>query len=259
MKSFVRQPQSPQFSRDLRSGNKNWDAQEQNRIRANLEAAEEGTGIAGDKEEQTQKKETVAKEKTAKQQKAAGNREWVDLDKYIELLLDSKSEDEIVFIYCNPNENGDPYDLQVCSYDDRNEDKYYTLSGKGLSVHEGDHLTDFISLAQWLLNRDSYNHIKELTFFKKFKKWKFMRIWKDTIKQEQRKKASTRLKEKLFILHETFRKHLMVHRDYCIKMEELRFFDLGSNLETQTIKEFSKIQSKMRADTKKRIEGHSTK
>ena len=39
-----------------------------------------------------------------------------------------------------------PYDLQVCSYDDRNEDKYYTLSGKGLSVHEEVHLTDFISL-----------------------------------------------------------------------------------------------------------------
>ena len=108
----------------------------------------------------------------------------------------------------------------------------------GLSVNEGEHLTDFITLAQWLLNRDSYNHIKELTFLKKFKKLKFMRIWKDTIKQEQTKKASKRLKEKLLILHETFRKHLMVHRDYYIKMEELRFFDLGSNLETQTIKEF---------------------
>lgn len=98
------------------------------------------------------------------------NREWVDLDKYIELLLDSKSKDEIVFFsYCNPSDNGDPYDLKVCAYDDRNEEKYYTLSGKGLSVHEGDHLTEFISLAQWLINRDSYNHIKELTFFKKFK------------------------------------------------------------------------------------------
>ena len=45
-------------------------------------------------------------------QKAVNNKEWVDLDRYIELLLDSKSEDEIVFIYCNPNENGDPYDLK---------------------------------------------------------------------------------------------------------------------------------------------------
>ena len=86
--------------------------------------------------------------------------EWVDLDKYIELLLDSKSEDKIVFIYCNPKENRQTYDLQICSYDDRNEDKYYTLSGKCLSVYEGDHLTDFISLAQWLFNQDSYFKLK---------------------------------------------------------------------------------------------------
>jgi len=37
---------------------------------------------------------------------------WSDLDKYIELLLDSKSEEETVFMYLNPNpNNGDPYDL----------------------------------------------------------------------------------------------------------------------------------------------------
>jgi len=37
---------------------------------------------------------------------------WSDLDKYIELLLDSKSEEETVFMYLNPNLlNGDPYDL----------------------------------------------------------------------------------------------------------------------------------------------------
>ena len=192
-------------------------------------------------------------------QKAIKNREWVDLDKYIELLLDSKSEDEIVFIYCNPNPNGDPYDLQVCGYEKRNTDKYYTLSGKGLSVHEGDHLTEFISLAQWLINRDSYNHIKELKFFKKFKKWKFMRVWKETIKQEARKKASTKLKEKLFFLHDTFRKHLMIHRDYCINMEKLRFVDTSSNIETQNIKKYSDIQSKMRKDTNKRIGNYSSK
>jgi len=41
---------------------------------------------------------------------------WSDLDKYIELLLDSKSEEETVFVYLNPNPNNDPYDLLVCSY-----------------------------------------------------------------------------------------------------------------------------------------------
>jgi dynein heavy chain len=194
-----------------------------------------------------------------KLQKAAKNREWVDLDKYIELLLDSKSEDEIVFIYCNPNKNGDPYDLQVCAYDKRNVEKYYTLSGKGLSVHEGDHLTEFISLAQWLINRDSYNHIKELKFFKKLRKWKFMRIWKDTIKQEARKKASTKLKEKLFFLHDTFRKHLLTHRDYCINMEKLRFVDTSSNIETQTTEKYKKVQEKTRKEANKRIGSYSSK
>ena len=155
----------------------------------------------------------VAKELSSVQQAqtAANNKEWVDLDKFIELLLDSKSEDEIVFIYCNPNPNGDPYDLQVCAYDERNEDKYYTMSGKGLSCHEGDHVTEFISLAQWLINRDSYNHIKELRFFKNSKKWKFMRIWKDTIKKEARKQATNKLKDKLFILHDTFKTHLFIN------------------------------------------------
>ena len=46
---------------------------------------------------------------------------WSELDKYIELLLDSKQTDQSVFVYLNPNANGNPYDLQVCQYHDRNE------------------------------------------------------------------------------------------------------------------------------------------
>lgn len=55
-------------------------------------------------------KEDFEEKKDITQQK------WSDLDKYIELLLDSKSEEETVFVYLNPNPNGDPYDLLVCSY-----------------------------------------------------------------------------------------------------------------------------------------------
>jgi hypothetical protein len=114
--------------------------------------------------------------------KSAHGQKWSDLDKYIELLLDSKSEEETVFVYLNPNPNLDPYDLLVTSYQGRNEQKYYTLSGKGLTLYENDTPIEFLSLGQWLIERDSYNHIKELSFFKKFKRWKFMRMWKKTIK-----------------------------------------------------------------------------
>ena len=71
---------------------------------------------------------------------------WSDLDKYIELLLDSKSEEETVFVYLNPNPNNDPYDLLVCSYQLRNFNKYYTLSGKGLTLYESDTPIEFLSL-----------------------------------------------------------------------------------------------------------------
>jgi hypothetical protein len=74
---------------------------------------------------------------------------WSDLDKYIELLLDSKSEEETVFMYLLPNlVTGDPYDLQVTNYaETRIHTKYYTLSGKGLTLYENqDTPVEFISL-----------------------------------------------------------------------------------------------------------------
>jgi hypothetical protein len=129
------------------------------------------------------------KEEEEEEKKEGAPQKWSDLDKYIELLLDSKSEEETVFVYLNPNENGDPYDLQVCVYQDRKIAKYYTLSGKGLTLYENDTPIEFLSLGQWLIERDSYNHIKEKDFFKKFKKWKFMRMWKKTIKHQNRMKA----------------------------------------------------------------------
>jgi len=55
-----------------------------------------------------------------------------------------------------------------------------------LTLYEQDTPIEFLSLGQWLIERDSYNHIKELNFFKKFKKWKFMRMWKKTIKHQNR-------------------------------------------------------------------------
>ena len=110
---------------------------------------------------------------------------WSDLDKYIELLLDSKSEEETVFVYLVPANKSDPYDLEVVDYSNEKRkfgDKYYTLSGKGLTTYVQEKPVEFHSLGQWLIERDSYNHIKDLSFFKQFKTWKFMRMWKKNIK-----------------------------------------------------------------------------
>jgi len=62
------------------------------------------------------------------------------------LLLDSKSEEDTVFVYLNPNDNQDPYDLLVTSYQKRKPEKCYTLSGKGLTLYENDTPIEFLSL-----------------------------------------------------------------------------------------------------------------
>ena len=56
-------------------------------------------GLGASDAEEEQKKPEIIQQK------------WNDLDKYIELLLDNKSEEETVFVYLNPNTNGNPYDL----------------------------------------------------------------------------------------------------------------------------------------------------
>ena len=58
-----------------------------------------------------EKAEDQKEEEEEEEKKEGAPQKWSDLDKYIELLLDSKSEEETVFVYLNPNENGDPYDL----------------------------------------------------------------------------------------------------------------------------------------------------
>lgn len=50
------------------------------------------------------------------------------------------------------------------------------------------------------MERDSYNHIKDFSFFKQFKSWKFMRMWKKTIKMQNRNKAVNDLDDNLFML-----------------------------------------------------------
>lgn len=71
--------------------------------------------------EQVQESSVQGKEKITTAELVKQKKTWSELDKYIELLLDSKQTDQSVFVYLNPNSDGNPYDLQVCQYHDRSE------------------------------------------------------------------------------------------------------------------------------------------
>ena len=186
---------------------------------------------------------------------------WSDLDKYIELLLDSKSEEETVFVYLVPNNKYDPYDLEVVDYGKRDKagEKYYTLSGKGLTTYVGDKPVEFHSLGQWLIERDSYNHIKDLSFFKQFKTWKFMRMWKKRIKQNNRITAINSLEENLFMLQDHFSFHLSEHRKFMLEMSRHKFVDTLTTAEPMKIDAFAAAQEDKRTKVTKEIEKMSAK
>jgi len=129
-------------------------------------------------------------------------------------------------VYLNPSLEGNPYDLQISQYHDRSEQRYYTLSAKGITLYLKETPVEFISLGDWLIERDSFNHIKELPFFKKFKRWKFLRMWRKNILSHKRAKARRQLEERLFTLDDIFRPKLLIHRQYCCDMEKLRFVDM---------------------------------
>jgi hypothetical protein len=149
-----------------------------------------------------------------------------------------------VFVYVNENNNNNPYDLLVSKYQNRNENKYYTLSAKGFTLYLNEQPMEFITLGDWLIERDSFNHIKELSFFKKFKRWKLLRKWRKNILSNKRAKNRMMLEEKMFHLDDIFRPHLIKHKYFCNEMSKLRFVDSAKSLECMTIDEYASEQQK---------------
>jgi len=110
-----------------------------------------------------------------------------------------------------------------------------------------------MSLGRWLIERDSYNHIKDFSFFKQFKSWKFMRMWKKQIKQNNKITAVNQLEENLFMLQPDFREHLFKHRQLMLTMSHYKFVDTCQQSEYKNIDDFSKAQEDRRMQVAKEI------
>ena len=179
-----------------------------------------------------------------------------NLDKYIELILKNVTNvDE--FIYLVKNSEDDPYDLRVMDYavlQKENPKEYYTISMKGLCHYYNGKPKEFISLAFWLKERETYDKIKSLSFFVSFRKWKTLKMWKRTVNKFKTANFAKSLEEKLFILHPVLSKALLKHRMVCCDIEELRFIDTNKQVEVQKPNEFASTQEKKREAVAERIQ-----
>ena len=64
--------------------------------------------------------------------------------------------------------------------------QYYTMSAESLLIFTNDQPSEILPLTGWLQERDQFQKISTLTFFKKFKTWRIFKNWRSKIVKERR-------------------------------------------------------------------------
>jgi len=170
-----------------------------------------------------------------------------DVDSFI-YLIKEKQINPSEFIYLVKRED-DHYNLKLVDFVQIKDSVYYTLSSNGVTRYEKGLPVEFITLKDWLRERDQYNHIKQLTFFTQFRAWKTLKKWVKILKRNHRSQIISQLNEKLFIANPIFQQLLMNHKSMCLEIERLRFIELA-RLETGEIlglEDFKLSQEKKRS------------
>ena len=134
-------------------------------------------------------------------------------------LLQNEPKETGQYYYLDQPEGNGPYDLQpqleLEDHTKLNPKKFYTLSSKGITTYLNNEPVEFITLNDWLADKDNYNRIRKKTFFQKFDRWKILRLWKIKINVNKRKSVSKKLENKLFILRNHFRNVILELKNSC--------------------------------------------
>lgn len=106
-------------------------------------------------------------------------------------------------------------------------EKFFTMSKKGFTTYVNDEPIEFISLQEWYSDRQYYRQISSKDFFRNFRKWKIIRMWRRNIVQAKRDEIKNVLEEKLFCVDSVFGDILKRHREDCKNMEyKYRIIDM---------------------------------
>lgn len=87
---------------------------------------------------------------------------------------------------------------------------------------------EFVTLDEWLKEREQFNAIKNLSFFRKFRKWKTLKKWQKILFFKRQYLISDLLTKRLYILDPNFQKIILSHRNICLEIEKLKFIDISN-------------------------------
>ncbi|KAJ3207853.1 Dynein heavy chain 6, axonemal [Entophlyctis luteolus] len=140
---------------------------------------------------------------------------------YISFL--QRTPNSLEFAYLIPksktknNDVFNPYDLEFIEYSRIDKSRgYYTLSLAGVACITEMGSSSFTPLKQWLRERQLFNSLLKIPFFKSYRQWKSFVVWKRNVMRTKINKAKKQLAENMFTADPLLRSTLFAVRVKCL-------------------------------------------
>lgn len=161
----------------------------------------------------------------------------------------------INFVYYLPSNKENYYELRLTEFSKIAKEKiYYTLSAKGLTVYEDKQPKEFIKLSEWIIEREGYNYVANINFFKNFKIWRIIKKWRQNIFKQKKIAYQNDLASKLMFDNENYNNRLLEHKTNCNNILKRNILNLNVGYESNTFEEFKKRQEDEREILKKNLQ-----
>ena len=184
-----------------------------------------------------------------------------DQDEYMNLihkfLRDAfKGRDhKMDFVYFLPSNSENYYKLTPKTFNEIADKKtYYTLSSKGLTVYIDKKPREFIKLAEWMNERQRYDVIAEIPFFKNFKIWRIITMWRKNIFKQKKIAYQNELQNSLLFNNDDYNTRLIEHKKFCNEILFLKVVDMKVGLDSNSFKKFQDMQIELRKRTKRKLD-----
>lgn len=100
---------------------------------------------------------------------------------------------------------------------------------------------DFVKLEDWLKQREIYDKIKQLNFFRNFFAWKTVKLWQKCYLGTKRKFAQEKLKQKLYFNYSDLKQTVNVVYSQISQMEQLLFIEIEQYKQEDVAKDINKF------------------
>ena len=201
-------------------------------------------------------KKMTKKKKEEDEQKIGQDEEDKNMDiinKFIREAFEGKDY-RTNFVYYLPSGKENYYDLKTADFNDISKEKiYYTLSAKGLTVYVEKKPKEFIKLSEWIIEKQAYNYVSEINFFKNFKIWRILKLWRQNIFRKKKINYCSELKSKLLLSNNNYNYRIYLHKKECNKILQFKILDLRQGLESISFQIFKDNQDKSRSKLSKEL------